>query len=181
MPAVCFNRVVIERTHTSDPRTLGIHFDTSPIYNMQVESTKLRCEKGLSTLKTMAAKGMAKRHLFLLYQSVVLSVIDYSLGLTTLSQPSILKLDKVQNEAMRVLLGAAKDRPIEAMRYLLDLPQDTRWCKSKGIFMRCMQKLKNPLHDSVREEKGRRLARDKLRADQGEQSIQHTCGFKELK
>ena len=53
-------------------------------YKTQLESTKLRCKKGLSTLKAVAAKGIG-RHLFLLYQSVILSVIDYGLGLTTLS------------------------------------------------------------------------------------------------
>ena len=70
----------------------------------------------------------------------MLSVIDYSLGLTTLSQSNLLKLGKVQNEAMRVILGATKDTPIEAMHYLLDLhpwKQDIKWSKSRRISMRC--------------------------------------------
>ena len=50
-------------------------------------------------VKSMASKGIEKRHLFLLYQSVMLSVIGYGLGLTTLSQSNLLKLDRVQNEA----------------------------------------------------------------------------------
>ena len=33
----------------------------------------------------MAANGIEQRDLFLLYQSVVLSVIDYRLGLTTMA------------------------------------------------------------------------------------------------
>ena len=70
----------------------------------------------------MASKGIKQRHLFLLYQSVILSVVDYGLGLTTLSQSNLLKPDRVQNEAMRVILGTTKDTPIETMRYLLDLP-----------------------------------------------------------
>ena len=43
----------------------------------------------------MAEKGIEQRHLFLLYQSVVLSVIDYELGLTTMAQTNLLKLDRV--------------------------------------------------------------------------------------
>ena len=70
----------------------------------------------------MASKGIKRRHLFLLYQSVILSVIDYGLGLTSLSQPNLLKYDRMQNEAMRVILGTTKDTPIKAMRHLLDLP-----------------------------------------------------------
>ena len=65
-----------------------------------VEKTALKLKKGLSVLKTMAAKGIEQRHLFLLYQSVVLSVTDYGLSLTTMAQTNLLKLDRVQNEAI---------------------------------------------------------------------------------
>ena len=37
----------------------------------------MKYKKGLSVLKAKAAKGIEQRHLFLLYQSVVPSVIDY--------------------------------------------------------------------------------------------------------
>ena len=59
----------------------GIHFDGMLICRKHVETTALKCKKGLSVLKAMAAKGIEQRHLFLLYQSVVLSVVDYGLGL----------------------------------------------------------------------------------------------------
>ena len=35
---------------------------------------------------------------------------------------SLLKLDRVQNEAMRVILGTTKDTPIETMTFMLDIP-----------------------------------------------------------
>ena len=73
-------------------------------------------------LKAMASKGIEQCHRFLLYQSVIPNVIDYGLGLTTLSQSNLLKLDGVQNEAMRVIQGTTKNTPIEVMGYLLDLP-----------------------------------------------------------
>ena len=57
IPAVSFNGEVIERTKSL--RYLGIHFDKMLTYKTQVESTKLRCKKGLSALKAMASK----RHL----------------------------------------------------------------------------------------------------------------------
>ena len=121
MPAVSFNGEVIE--HMNNLKYFRILFDRMLAYKMQVESTKLRCKKGLSVLKAMASKGIEQRHLFLLFQSVILIVsVDYGLGLTTLSQSNLLKLDRVQNEAMRVILGTTTDTSIEAMRYLLDLP-----------------------------------------------------------
>ena len=70
-------------------------------------------------LKAMASKGIKQPHP---YQCVMLSVIDYNVGLTTLSQFNLLKLDRVQNKAMRVTEGRRKGTAIEAMRYLLDLP-----------------------------------------------------------
>ena len=97
-------------------RYLGIHFDRMLTDKAQVESTKLRCKKGLSALKAMATKGIEHHHLFLLYQSVILGVIECCLVLTIPSQPNLLKVDRVQNDAMRVVLGTTKGTPIEAVR-----------------------------------------------------------------
>ena len=127
----------------------------------------------------MTSKGIEQRHLFLLYQSVILSVIDYGMGLTTLSQSKMLKLDRVQNEATRVILGTTKDTPIENMRYLLDLPSMESRHKVEQV--NAMQNPKNPLHDSVKEEKGCRMARGRSWMGQAEQSIQHVCSLAELK
>ena len=181
MPAVSFNGEAIERTNSLG--YLGIHFDRMLTYKTQVESTKLRCNKGLSALKAMALKGIEQLHLFLLYQSVILSVIDYGLDLTTLSQSNLLKLDRVQNEAMRVILGTTKDTPIETMRYLLDLPSMETRLKVDQVkaYLNAMQNPKNPLHDAVKEEKGCRLARGKSWMGQAEQSIQRVCSLTELK
>ena len=154
MPAVSLNGEAIERSNSL--RYLWIHFDRTLTYKTQVESTKLRCKKGLSALKAIASKGIEQRHLFLLYQSVILSDIDYGLGLTTLSQSNLLKLDRVQNEAMTVILGATKDTPIETMRYLLDLPSMETRHKVEQVkaYLTAMQNPKNPLHDAVKEERG---------------------------
>ena len=178
MPAVSFYGETIERMNSL--RYLGIHFDRMFTYKTQVESTKLRCKKGLSALKAMASKGIEQRHLFLLYRSVILSVIDYGLGLTTLSQSNLLKLDRVQNEAMRVILGTTKDTPIETMRYLLDLPSMEIRHKVEQVkaYLSAMQ---NALHDAVKEEKGCRLVRGKSWMGQAEQSVQHVCSLTELK
>ena len=58
-----------------------------------VETTTLKCKKGLSVLKAMAAKDTEQRYFFLLYQSVVLGVIDYGPGLTTVALTNLLKLN----------------------------------------------------------------------------------------
>ena len=181
MPAVSFNGEV--KTRTNSLRYLGIHFDRMFTYKTQVESTKLRCKKGLSALKAMVSKGIEQCHQFLLYQSVILSVIDYGLGLTTLSQSNLLKLDRVQNEAMRDTLGTTKDTPIENMSYLLDLPSMETRHKEEQVkaYLNAMQNPKNPPHDAVKEEKGCRLARGKSWVGQAEQPIQRVCSLAEPK
>ena len=181
MPVVSFNGEVTERTNSL--RYLGIHFDRMLTHKTQVESTKLRCKKGQSELKAMASKGIEQRQLFLLYQSVILGIIDYGLGLITLSQSNLLKLDRVQNEAMRVILGTTKDTPTETMRYLLDLPSVETRHKGEQVkaYLNAMRIPKNPLHDAIKEEKGCRLARGKSWIGQAEQSIQHVCSLAELK
>ena len=94
---------------------------------------------------------------------MILSITDYGLGFTTLSQSNLLRLDWVQNEAMGVILGTTKDTPIETMRYLLDLPSIETRHKVVQVkaYLSAMQNPKNPLHDAVKEEKGCRLARGK--------------------
>ena len=81
------------RSHKTQSQIRGIQFDRMLTSKTQVESTKLRCKKGLSAPIAMLSKGVEQCHMFLLYQSVILSVIDYGLGLTTLSQSNHLKLD----------------------------------------------------------------------------------------
>ena len=64
---------------------------------------------------------------------MVHSGIDYGLGLivdffygtigpTTMSETNLLKLDRVQNEVMRIVLVTTKDTPTETMRFMLDIP-----------------------------------------------------------
>ena len=83
---------------------------------------------------------------------MILSVTDCGLGLTTLSQANLLKLDRVQNEAMRVIFGTIRCVLSETMQCLLDLlPVETghkggasqsvpQWCaESQKSSPRCCQ------------------------------------------
>ena len=39
-----------------------------------------------------------------------------------MAQANLLKLDRVQNKVMRVILRTTKDTPTETIRFMLDLP-----------------------------------------------------------
>ena len=94
----------------------------------------------------------------------------------------MLKLDRVQNEAMTVILGTTKDKSIDAKHDPLDLPPiKTRYkVVQDKVYLNAMQNPKKPLHDAVKKE-GCRLAGDKPWTGQAEQSIQHVRGLTELK
>ena len=65
---------------------------------------------------------MPQKILVILSQALVVSVMEYGLGLLTLSKSQAQRLDVIQNEGMSAILGCTKDTSAEAMRYLLDLP-----------------------------------------------------------
>ena len=74
-------------------------------------------------------------------------IVNFPPTFTTLSQSNLVKLDRVQNEAMRIILGTTKDTPIETMRYLLDLPSMETRHKVEQVkaYLNAMQNPKNPL------------------------------------
>ena len=78
IPAVTFDGAVVEwRSHL---RYMGSTLtECWPTENMWKE------QHYQSVMKALAATGTEQRHLFLLYQSVVLSATDYRLGLTTMA------------------------------------------------------------------------------------------------
>ena len=114
-----------------------------------MDTTALKCKKGLSVLKAMAAKINAmdteQLHLFLLYRCVLLSVIDYGLGLTTMAPTNVLKLDRMQYEAMRVILGTTKNTPTETVGFMPDLPpMQSKKCGACQNIQKCRRKSPQP-------------------------------------
>ena len=65
---------------------------------------------------------MPQRILVILFNTLVVSVIEYGLGLLTLSAAQHKRLEVIQNEGMRAILGCTRDTSAAAMRHLLDFP-----------------------------------------------------------
>ena len=114
-------------------------------YRQHAETTALKCNKAPSVLKVVAVMGIKHHHLFLLYQSVVLSVTDYELDLTTMAQTNLLKLDSVQNKAMQVTLGTTKNTPTETVGFMPDLPpMQSKKCGACQNIQKCRRKSPQP-------------------------------------
>ena len=104
---------------------------------------------------------MPQKTLVILYQALVVSVIEYGLGLLTLSKTQVERLDVIQNEGMRAILGCTKDTSAEAMRHLLDLPTASERHKLAQVkaYLRVASDEKHPLHNKIGREYSSRLKR----------------------
>ena len=100
-----------------------------------------------------------------------------------MAQTNLLKLDRVQNEAMRVILRTTTDTPTETMRSVLGLqPLKTRQkVEQVKPYLSAVENPHNPLHEAVKDTKGCRLGWDKSWAGQAEDSILQVCLLTELK
>ena len=94
----------------------------------------------------------------------MLSAIDYGLGFTIMAQTNLLNLDRVQNEAIRVILGNTKDTLIETMKFMLDLlPLQIRQkVQQIKAYFSAVRNPHNPLHQAVKDTNGCRLGRVSL-------------------
>ena len=167
----------------SNLKYLGITFDRSLSFKDHVQTVVIRSQKGLNALKTMAAKDIEQRMLFTLYQHLVLSVIDYGLGLLTISKSQMTKLERIQNAAMRVILGCTRDTPIVCMRYILGLPTIAGRLKvlQAKSYLRVAADTDHPLYEALDAVKGQRLARGRSWMAQGEDTIKQVCTLENIK
>ena len=79
-------------------------------------------------LKVIACANMHQRVLLILYQTLILSVVNYGFGLT-LSKTQLQRLEVIQNQGMRNILGCTRDTSFEAKRFrlgLLSMPERSK-------------------------------------------------------
>ena len=179
-PPITMDHEIIERE--TELKYLGITFDRSLSFGKHVENTVCRARKGIGALKVMANAMMPQKFLFIMMRLVVLSVMDYGLGLLTLSKTQIEKLERVQNEAMRTVLGCTRDTPIACLRHILGLPSiATRHKVAQAkMYLRVMEMDGHPLHPALKEERGTRIKRGKSWMAQAEESIRTVCDLDDI-
>ena len=159
MPAVFIEGKELKREQYL--RYLGITFDRSLCGKEHISRVIVKARKGLVAIKTMAVARMSQKILVILFQSLVLSVIEYGFGLLTLSTAQLNRLEVIQNEAMRAILGCTRDTSAEAMRYLLNFPTiaERHHIAQVKAFLRVTADVNHPLHDKVGNRPPSRLKR----------------------
>ena len=100
-----------------------------------------------------------------------------------MAQTDLLKLHRVQSEAMRVIIGTTKDTPTETMRFMLDIPplQTTKKVEQVKAYFSAVGNPDNPLHEAVKDTKRCRLGRGKSWMGQAEDSVPQVRQLTELK
>ena len=98
-----------------------------------------KARKGINVLKVIACTNMHQRVLLVLYQTLILSVVNYGFGLT-LSKTHLQRLEVIQNQGMRTNLGCTRDTSCEAMRHrfdLLSMPERSKKAQVQACLKMC--------------------------------------------
>ena len=181
MPTVSINNTVINRVETL--KYLGITFNRTLSGKEHIEKTVDKARKGLTAMKVMAAASMPQRILILLYQSLVLSVVEYGLGLLTLPKYAIARLETIQNQGMRVILGCTRDTSGVAMRYVLDFPTMNTRHKLAQVkaYLRVTADEQHLLHHKIGRLGQSRLARGTSWMLQAENTLSKCCNIEDIR
>ena len=107
-----------ELQHTDSATYLGITFDKRQTWKTHISSAEAKARRKLALLRKLAGTqwGAAETVLRNVYIGTIRPHLEY--GSTTLSSTSksaIYTLDKVQNQALRLITGSMKSTPIRVM------------------------------------------------------------------
>ena len=88
-----------------------------------------------------------------------------------------MRLERIQNEAIIIILGCPKDTPAVAMRFLLDLPTISHRIETWRVrsFLKINANKDHPLHEELSKEKGCRLKRGRSWLSQAESTLRNIC------
>ncbi|GFU91512.1 putative RNA-directed DNA polymerase from transposon X-element [Trichonephila clavipes] len=125
-PAICIRETQIPVV--PEVRFLGVIFDHRLTFLPRILHLRKKCEKSLNLLKVLSniSWGADRTSLLRVYQSIVLSRIDYGSVVYGSARDSRLKkLDPVHHAALRICFGAFRTSPVQGIYFacnqLLDL------------------------------------------------------------
>ena len=129
-------------------RCLSLIFDRMLKGREHISRLLMKAIKGLNVVKLMARDRMLQRILCLLFDMFVLSQVYYGFGLLTLSKMQLNRLNVIQNEGMRAILGCTKDTSAATMRYVLGYcaMQERYKLAQVNAYLKVCADTKNPLH-----------------------------------
>ena len=104
---------------TTNVKFLGVTFDSKLNFLLHIKELKSKCQKSTNLLKTLANTdwGGEKKSLLKIYRSHIRSKLDYGCLVYGSARTSYLKmLDPVQNQCLRLCLGAFRTTPCTSLQ-----------------------------------------------------------------
>ena len=131
---------------------LGVALDRTLTMTRHLDRLREKSVKGLGTLKYAAKQGVTQKGLVTLMKATVRSRMEYGLHLASTSAVTPMrKLEQVQNEAMRIVTGAAKPTACDSLRFWLGLKSMKTQQMLLAIreFLRALASPIHPLHSEL--------------------------------
>ena len=111
----------VELQHTDSTTYLGVTFDIRQTWRNHINSTEAKARRKLALLRKLAGTqwGAAEE----CHIGAIRPHLEYgSTTFTSASKSTLYTLDKVQNQAMRLIKGAMKSTPIKVMEETTAIP-----------------------------------------------------------
>lgn len=93
-------------------------FDQSLSWKKHIQNLKLKCQRDLNLMRTISSKmwGADSTTLTKIYRSIIRSKLDYGAIIYNSAKRHIIKqLDAIQNNAVRIVLGAFYTNPVDSI------------------------------------------------------------------
>lgn len=122
---------------TNEAKYLGIYLDKKLTWKTHAEKISESAQKRLKLLKRLTATkwGCSRSTLNQTYKSYIKPVLQYGSEVLVTSPNHASKLEKVQNQALRIITGGVKTTPILAMQILTNNRPIQYDIEEKGILL----------------------------------------------
>ena len=138
----------------TETKFLGLMFDSKLNFKPHIDYLRGKCFKALNLLKVVGSLdwGADRQVCLRLYRSLVRSKLDYGSIVYGSARPSYLKrLETVQNQALRICLGAYRTSPIPSLH--VEANEPPMHLRREKLALQYALKLKanptNPAHDVI--------------------------------
>ena len=165
LPKLLWNGVTL--SHDTTPTYLGITLDQRLTWTQQIHKCHTRAKLRLGLMRKLAGTswGCDKNILKKVYQARVRPVLEYGMASwTTAATSNFDKINRVQNQAARIITGGIKSTPIKEMETILQLPpmDDRRNIKTLTQVEKFKRLEDHPMHRRVNQLSRGRLKRSSL-------------------
>jgi len=117
---------------------LGVTYDKHLTWKVQITNAEAKARKKLSIMRKLAGTnwGANEKILRQVYQGNVRHTLEYgSSSYMTVASTHLNELEKVQNQALRVITGAMRSTPIDKMEKITGIPPLSQRIDCKALTM----------------------------------------------